>query len=169
MESVKLRGQSFDSLEHFSETRNCWELREFKLEVPTFSLQKACYICFPYISTMRKTNLRSKFSVDFQEFRNSGIYGIAGIWIWSKLFVVKSVLHVFSIYIEREKNESVVKILLGFSRIPCQNCWNLLAVLNTFLLCKNKKCCAQLKVSVSRVATSQSYGLVRKWLRLRAL
>ena len=55
------------------------ELLEFELESIKFCRKNACYICFPYISTMRKMNLVFKFILDPMEFHNSGIHGIAGI------------------------------------------------------------------------------------------
>ena len=56
------------------------ELLELEPEVQLFAVERrVIYLCFPYISTMRKTNLIFKFSLDPLEFGNSRIHGIAGI------------------------------------------------------------------------------------------
>ena len=93
---------------------------------------------------MRKTNLMLKFSLNPLEFRNSGIYGFAGIETWSTTFCRKKACYICFPYILIMKNTN---LMVKFSLDPLKlsnsaiygidGIWTR-AVLNKFLLYKIK-------------------------------
>ena len=117
-----------------------------------FCRKKACYICFPYISTMKNTNLMLKFNLDPLEFRDSRIHGIG---TWSAIFCRKKACYICFPYILTMRNRnSMLKFSLGPLEFRNSGIHGIAgiwarAVLNTFLLCKNKKRCAQLNIFAS--------------------
>ena len=73
----------------------------------------ACYICFPYISTMRKTILMFEFRSDPLEFHNSVIHCISGLGTWCTRFCRKKACYIcFPYILTMRKTNLMLKLSL---------------------------------------------------------
>ena len=120
---VKIPGASFELIEIFFWNPELPGIAAIGPWSTTFCRKKAFYMCFPYISTMRKTNIILKFSLDPLEFRNSGVHGIAGIETWSIKFCRKKAYYICFPYTSTTRNTNPI-FKFSLNPLEFRNPWN---------------------------------------------